>query len=121
MRPYLIYKSLITSDDKVQTKIFPKRDPEQLHHLQPLVQYSRSQNLTRGKIIQFAKSIDIVISPTDTKPKQLEQIQHYIDNSAMSAEIVADKLAEALYLPEITQYLDELPKAVKERSGIYRV
>jgi len=121
MRPYLIYRSFITPDDRVQTEIFPNRDPERLHNLRPLTEYSRSQNLTRDKIIQFADSMGASVPASDSKSKLLGEIQAYIDSSGIPPEIIIDKLAEALYLPDIRRHLDGLPKAVKERSGIYRV
>lgn len=121
MRPYLIYRSFITSDNKVQTEIFPGRDVEQLHRLQSLTQYSRSSNLTRDKLTHFAESLEVPILLTDTKPTVLEKIQKHIEISGIAPELVADKLSEALYLPEIDRYIDDLPKTIRDRSGIYRV
>ena len=121
MRPALIYRSYITKEDKVKTEIFPGRNPEVLHLLQPLPTYSQSQNLTRDKILVFAKSIRSEIQLVENKRKLLEQIQKFLDKSNFSPEFVIDNLAEALYLPETKPYLNELPKTIKERAGIYKV
>lgn len=121
MRPALIYRSYITKDDKVQTEIFPGRNAEILHPLQALPAYSQSQNLTREKVLAFAKSIKADIQSADNKRKLLEQVQQFLDRANLSPEIVADKLAEALYLPETQQHLKGLPQSIKERSGIYSV
>jgi RNA polymerase subunit RPABC4/transcription elongation factor Spt4 len=120
MRPSLIYRSYITKDDKVETEIFPNRDPEELHLLLPLPTYSQSQNLTREKILSFAKSIKANIQPVDNKKKLLEQVQQFLDDSDFAPENIADKLAEALYLPDTQLYFDDLPKSIKDRAGIYK-
>jgi len=121
MRPALIYRSYITKEDKVQTEIFPGRNPERLHPIQPLPTYSQSQNLTKEKILFFANSIKADIQPVDNKRKLLEQVQQFLDRSNLAPESIANKLAEALYLLETQQHLTELPKSIKERAGIYKV
>lgn len=121
MRPALIYRSYITKDGRIQTEIFPGRDPERLHVLQPLPTYTQSQNLTQEKILSFARSINADIRPVDSKRKLLEQVQQFLDRSNLVPEAVADKLAEAPYLPETQQHLQELPKRLKERAVIYKV
>jgi len=121
MRPTLIYRSYITKEDKVQTEIFPGRNPERLHLIQPLPTYSQSQNLTKEKILFFANSIKADIQPMDNKRKLLEQVQQFLDRSNLAPESVTNKLAEALYLSETRQHLTELPKSIKERAGIYQV
>lgn len=121
MRPTLIYRSYITKEDKVQTEIFPGRDPETLHSLQPLPHYSKAQNLTREKILSFANMIQVDIQPVGNKKKLLEQVQHFLDESDLPPQTVADKLAEALYLPGTEQHLYELPQSLKERAGIYNI
>jgi RNA polymerase subunit RPABC4/transcription elongation factor Spt4 len=120
MKPFLIYRSYITKDDQVETEIFPNRDPEQLHLLQPLPSYSQSQNLTVDKILSFAQSINAPIQAIDSKKKLLEQIQKFIEGSNLKPEVIADKLAQALYLSDTQAYFDDLPKSIKERAGIYK-
>jgi hypothetical protein len=121
MKPTLIYRSYITKEDKVQTEIFPGRDAEILHSLQPLPNYSQSQNLTREKIQSFAKNIKATTLLLDNnKRKLLESIQQFITQSTLSYDFLADKLAEALYLPETQNHLRDLPDAIKERSGLYK-
>ncbi|HRD49949.1 MAG: MamI family restriction endonuclease [Candidatus Competibacter sp.] len=121
MKPILIYRSYVTKEDKVQTEIFPGRDAEKLNLLQPLFTYSQSQNLTQEKIVCFARSIGAEISPTDNKRRLLEHVQRFIDESNLNPDLVIDKLAEALYLPETQSYLKDLPHSLRERAGIYKI
>jgi hypothetical protein len=120
MRPHLIYRSYITKENKVETEIFPNRNSEELHLLLPLPTYSQSQNLTRDKILSFAESIKANIQPVDSKRKLLEQVQQFLENSKYPPEYIADKLAEALYLPDTQPHFDNLPKSIKDRVAIYK-
>ena len=79
MRPYLIYRSLITQDDEIETLIFPNRDGAQLHQLRPLTDYSRSRNLTIEKILKFAEYQGFLVDGSQSKLKLLEAIQNSLD------------------------------------------
>jgi len=120
MRPILIYRSYITKEDKVQTEIFPGRDREKPHLLQPLPTYSQSQNLTRDKIVSFSESIQANIQPVDNKRRLLEQVQQFLDRAKLPPDTVVDKLAKALYWPEIQQHLGGLSKSLRDRAGLNR-
>lgn len=73
------------------------------------------------KILTFAQSIDAHIQSVDNKRSLLEQVQQFLDGSNFEPAWVTDKLAEALYLPEIQKHQNTLPRSIRERAGIYEV
>lgn len=121
MKPTLIYRSLITKEDKVQTEIFPSRDPEELHPLKRLTEYSNSRNLTREKILTFSEDIGLDAIKEGSKRSLLEQVQRFVDDRGIKSGILADKLAKALYLPNIQEHVGALPKNLRERMGNYNL
>lgn len=117
MKPILIYRSYITKDDKVNTEIFPGRDPEIKNILKPLQDYSQSQNLKLDKIIDFSNRINIDFELKGNKKSILIQIQSFIKNKKIDEYFVIDELAKSLYLPEIEDYINLLPSNLRVRSG----
>lgn len=119
MRPHLIYRALITSDDNIETEIFPTLGNERVHILKPLYEYSRSQNLSKEKVVSFAKALGISVELKNKKADNLRKIQDFIEQNNVNSITVTDTLAEALYIPEIRGIIDGLPATIKERSGLY--
>ena len=117
MRPMLIYRSVIsTVDDSIRTTIFPGRDPAQLDRLRPLDQYFRSQNLTPDKIKFLAELLGIPEElPSMTKRDSLNYIQSFVDQQNVAPEVVADKVAKALYLNDIEVHITRLPEPLLSR------
>lgn len=118
MRPILIYRSFITKEDKVKTEIFPTRDHERSHALQPLQNYSKSQNLKIDNIIDFTNRINVDFQPTGNKLKILEQIQVFLERSKFDQEFIIDELAKSLYMSEIKNHINSLPNSLRIRSRI---
>ena len=117
MRPYLIYRSLITQDDEIETLIFPGES--QLHPLKPLTDYARSRNLTREKILKFAEYQGFQVDGTQSKSKLLEAIQNSLDTGQSDPHLIADNLAKALYLDGIQYHHSALPPAIREKTSFY--
>ena len=117
MRPELIYRSTISiASESINTEIFPGRDLPQLHGLEPLDTYSRSQNLTIDKIKLLAKLLDFSEElPQMTKRNSLGFIQEYINNRGIATTEVADKVATALYLEDIRTHIATLPEPLRSR------
>ena len=117
MRPTLIYRSTIsTVSDSISTEIFPGRDQAQLHSLDSLDEYSRSQNLTPDKIKFLSKLLDITDElPERRKLDSLKFIQEHITNEEIAPAVAADKVATALYLQDIKTRIAELPEPLKGR------
>lgn len=115
MRPYLIYRSHIAvTEEQVQTLIFPGDTPAQLHHLRPLNEYSRSQNLRREKIVEFARYIGMKDIGTGTKAQLLTRIQRHLDSTQLQSEDVTDSLSKVLYMPEVEAHIESLPSTIRE-------
>ena len=119
MRPYLIYRSLITQDDEIETLIFPHRDESQLHQLKPLTDYSQSRNLTKKKILKFAEYQSVQIEDSLSKSKLLEAIQNSLDMGQSDPHVIADDLAKALYLEDIQYHNSSLPSSIREKTESY--
>ena len=117
MRPTLIYQSTIsTVNDSISTDIFPGRDRAQLYSLDPLGEYSGSQNLTLDKIKLLSKLFHITGElPEKAKRDSLRFIQRHITNEKITPTVVADKVATALYLQDIKNHIAELPEPLKGR------
>lgn len=121
MRPYLVYRSHITREDKIDTQIFPGRDAPQPHPLRPLQEYSRSRNLTKEKVTQFAQYMGFKVNESRSKARLLEEIQGLIDIQQSDPRTTTDNLARALYLPEIEYHLSLLPRTIREKAALYTV
>ena len=119
MRPYLIYRSWITQDDKIETLIFPNRDGAKLHRLKPLTDYSRSRNLTMEKILKFAEHQGFLVDGSRSKLKLLETIQNFLDTRRRDPHEIADNLARALYYDDIQYHFSALPPAIREKTEPY--
>ena len=117
MRPKLIYCSTIsTVDDSINTMVFPGRDQAQLYCLRRLEMYSRSKNLTEDKIKVLATFLDVAGElPQRTKGDSLKFIQQRIDRNGIDPELVADTVATALFLDDISGSIDELPEPLRRR------
>ena len=117
MRPMLIYRSEIsTVNDSISTEVFPGRDQGQLYNLDSLDKYARSQNLTLDKINFLAELLGIADSlPKGSKVNSLQFIQNHIANEKIGPDVVADKIATALYLQAIQPHLTKLPEPLKGR------
>ena len=57
MRPILIYRSLISADDTIQTVRFPGRDAEIDESVLPLDAYAQARNLSSAKIERIARRL----------------------------------------------------------------
>jgi len=119
MRPLLIYRSHITKDDSVITRLFPGRDKPLLHRLRPLRKYSRSSNLKKEKILQFAEYMRCSVDSSSNKAKLLGGIQDFIDKTQLSPHMVADNLARALYQSDIQAHTSALPPQIRKEIELY--
>lgn len=119
MRPLLIYRSHITKDDHIVTHLFPRRNESLLHRLKPLREYSRSQNLKKEKVLQFAEYMRCPVDRSSSKAKLLDEIQNFIDQTRPNPYAIADNLAKALYLSGIQHYTSALPLQIREKTELY--
>lgn len=115
MKPCLIYRSIITADDKIETQIFPGRDDETLHSIMPLQQYEQSRTLTKDKVIELAQSLSIKVNKSESKRDIITALQNGVDEKGISDVDFADALARAIYLPEIEGHIEDLPQSLKDR------
>jgi hypothetical protein len=113
MKPELIYRSFIHSDDSIATELFPNVQKPILTRLEPLQKYARSQNLTKEKIIAITNSIGLRIDAEKAKSALLAKIQTALEKNIVAYELLVDTIACHLYLPDIFQHIDNLPDNLK--------
>ena len=118
MRPELIYRSFINSDDTIKTEIFPGRDAPKLGNIRPLPDYSGSSNLTASKVVDLGRYLGITLNATARKVDLLATIQSALNNKAISEAVLADALATVLYYPDIQEHLTNLPSALGSKVEI---
>ena len=98
MRPTLIYRSRISSDNSITTELFPTQ-PGQPSPLSQLTSFARSRNLTKEKILSFASRLGI--PPTDildlSRVRLLAAIDVFRASGTVTNNAVCDALAKALY------------------------
>lgn len=115
MRPLLIYRSLIKSDDTITTLLFPGRDEAEPTPLKHLASYGHSSNLTREKALALATRFGVAVHPGLSKVDILNATQEAVDSAKTKPDILADKLAATLYLPDIKKVFRHLPRKLKEK------
>ena len=117
MKPELIYRSYITSDDEITTEIFPGDTPS-IRDAIDLVSLSKSKNLDLTKIATFTEKLGYIgFTPRGKKKNTLSLVQSMIDRDEMDQDIVCDKLAESLYWADIVDRIEFLPTHLKETLG----
>ena len=119
MRPLLIYRSHITKDDDIITCLFPGRDESCPHKLKPLREYSRSQNLKKEKVLQFAEYMQCPVDNSSSRVKLLDEIQAFIDKTQPNPHTVVDNLAKALYQSGIQHHVSALSPQIYEKIEPY--
>jgi len=114
MLPTLIYRSYIL-DNNIKTEIFYEKD-----HVVDLPKsfcnYSSANNLTKEKIIEFAKSIDFKISKdliTLSKKEIISHIDSFIEKNGGFNKKKVTKLAKSLYYKDIKKHTTKIPKKLR--------
>lgn len=117
MRPLLIYQSFILPDNTIQTRVFPGRDAGEHYPLSPLPTFSRSQNLTLGKVQEFAAMLGLTLPNSTNKAALLEAAQAQITARKLGFDTVVDALARTLYRAEVAPHLAGLPATMREQMA----
>ena len=107
MRPVLIYKSLITSNNKINTLKFPGRDDESLEHLPAPEKYYRSTGLTDSVVRDLASVFNV--QSNGNKLQILNKIYQSKTESGSSEEGFIDTFAMAFYKQLVEQHYRNLP------------
>ena len=114
MLPTLIYRSHIFNDD-IKTEIFYKKD-HVLDIPHSFCQYSASSNLTKEKVIDFAKTIGFkkkILSSLSKKELML-QIDDFMTHSGGVNEQRIIQLAKNLYYKDIKKHMGKIPKKLRK-------
>ena len=114
MRPVLIYRSLISADDRIQTVLFPHRDEDIVESVLPLVEYAQARNLSANKIGRIANRIGVTDNAGLTKTRRLQRIDEFINEEDYDVGQLEDLIAIELYRDEVERHLDGLPAGVRQ-------
>jgi hypothetical protein len=114
MSPLLIYRSIIKSDNTIDTQIFPGLKEPQEHKIHPLPEYSRANNLSKEKILKLGVSFGVKLSPSEPKDKLLVDLEKKRKEIKIKDSALADKLAEATYLEDIIPHKRNIPPVFKK-------
>jgi hypothetical protein len=115
MQPELIYRSLITSDDKIKTELFPGRNASRPHPVKRLADYNRSLNLTKDVALDLAKALGFSVNSSKKKAEILTDIQAQLDRAGVPNAVLADLLATALYYGKIEPHFGKLPAQIAKK------
>jgi hypothetical protein len=107
MRPLLIYRSLVRTDDTIETVLFPGRDALQPHVVAPLPEYSRTTSFTRDAAARVARKLGL--DGSEGKKRLLERLQEEVLRRELPNDELADLMATELYRELIEPHLRVLP------------
>lgn len=110
MRPTLIYRSLIKSDDSIITQRFPGRDAELTQGLGDLSSYYRANNLPLDACHDLAYRLGVTLNSTEMSKRDI-LIACESNSSARGLDpaTLADQVAASMYLNRIAQHIHNLP------------
>ena len=114
MRPCLIYRSLIRSDDTIETQIFPGRDEPPPPQMIDLAEFSRSRNLTEEKIETAADYLELGPVEGATKKAKINWLVEAAKAKGIGPGEFADGLAYGLYRSDIEEHLSGLPALLRK-------
>lgn len=114
MRPCLIYRSYINSNDTIQTECFPGiTEPMEEAHIE-LGEFARSR-VTADNLQQTATSLGLGPLCSGPKRAMISQLIEKVQASSVGAGEFADALAYGYYRSSIDAYLDDLPENLRDR------
>lgn len=114
MRPALIYRSRILSDDRIITDRFPGRDAAIEDQAPDWNEFSRSRNLTSDKLALAAKRLGLKIA-NGSKSHMIAALVEATRDAGLAHGPIADALAYALYRPDIDRFFSVLPQGLKSK------
>lgn len=115
MRPLLIYRSLISSDDSITTETFPGRDNPVAYPFPPMSDYGRATNLTTSCLQDIARRFGVLSKGSSPARSELLTLIEQKIRPHMPADLFIDALAHAMYMPVIKKHIPSLPSHLKEK------
>lgn len=112
MRPLLIYRSLVLSDDTIKTEIFPNVNKPVEEAMIDLNEFSRATSLTADKIRLGAAYLGIHDLGGSNKRELIVSLHDKAKARGITAGAFADGLAYGLYRSNIEKYFTDLPPAL---------
>lgn len=118
MRPCLIYRSYIKSDDTITTEMFPGRDAPLEDTMIDLAEFSQARNLTPAKINVAAVSMGLPAIPIGAKKAMIASLMQQVQDAGVSPGTLADALAYCLYRPDIDKFFADLPPLLRSHLQV---
>jgi len=112
MKPELIYRSVIKENNEITTEVFPTLGNTYKDPIPNLADFSRSRNLDIDTIRNAAVQLDFTLR-SNSKSDLLLEFQTARVNNNIVNDYLCDILAEAMYMPLISDKLDLIPEKLK--------
>lgn len=113
MKPRLLYRSLIASDDTIKTQVFESPNTPLAYEMIDLDSFSRATNLTVDKVVAAAHRLGLGPIEGKKKSELIASLMQQAEAAKLDAGTVADALAHCLYRPEIEKHLQKLPPLLR--------
>lgn len=119
MKPTLIYSARIGEDDSITTELFRgERGEPSLLAFGPLTDYSASTSLSEDAVRSLAKALGVSLSKgqkaratrSGAKVAMLAAIEEERRSIGLADEVLADRIADAIYGAAIKEHLAALPR-----------
>lgn len=120
MKPKLIYKSTISSDNSIKTLLFPT-SPAQEWPLANLQDHAKSRGLSDTKIMELlARSglgKDRILASRNWRLVSLQKVHDALKSMGRTNADICDLLARVLYSDSVKSQLPQLPKSIRPHIG----
>jgi hypothetical protein len=113
MRPLLIYRSIVSVNDAISTKIFPNTGTAVEESMIDLNEFARASSLTPDSVQLACDRLQLGRLKGVGKRDLIADLAVRAKRANTAAGEFADALAYGLYRPKIERYLSTLPDALK--------
>jgi hypothetical protein len=113
MQPELIYRSVIGTDDKIKTEIFPSRD-RAISETIELDKHVRSKTFSVDTLLSVAAQFNLRTNNM-TRSELSDSIHKCVIERKVTAAQFADALAEACYGSRIRDHRDKIPEELRKK------
>lgn len=113
-RPVLIYRSLIRTDGRVDTQIFPDMGNTYPEELLPLEHYARAKTITAQTARQIVRRLSGKRADGWSKTDCLAFLEQLRKARNIPNGLLCDTFSEEIYLPLIAPLRDRIPASIRE-------
>lgn len=113
--PMLIYRSKITAQGEIVTKIFPSKGNEILDELRPMPDYASATTITANNIANIIRQYRPMLQLAGAnKAELLTKLETIRKESGISNTELCSKLVAEIYLPKLKDNKEQIPKGLRD-------